>query len=240
MNDHLTIPAPTRVDTRDFDGTGSELIRDPWRAVHDRLREMILAGVLSPGERLVESALAEQFGTSRGPIRTALRELAHSGLVTNIARRGSFVRAMTDDDFEEVFSLWEAIWPLAVTRAVERMDDDDIAELRRLVPLPPDQIDIEHAIAASMTYYRAIFIRAQHGRLLEVWDNLTNQAQFRLVLTSTAEKRRFFGVNPIAAIADAIERRDAKSAIETCFEWTRKMRDMASSATTATAGPATA
>jgi DNA-binding GntR family transcriptional regulator len=222
--------------TTDFqlpdDAFDTALVRDPWRAIHDQIREMILSGAIPPGQRLVESRLAEHFGTSRGPVRTAIKELAHAGIVVNTPRRGTFVRELTDTDVEEVFSLWEAIWPLAVSRAVSRLTPERIEQLRRLVPPPPEEINVEQAIKASMAFYHAIFVAAEHSRLLDIWENLTHQAQFRLVLAGTAEKRRIFGVNPVAVIADAIERRDADAAVEVCFTWTRKMRTLALTPTT--------
>ena len=78
-----------------------------------QLRDRILAGEFTPGQRLAETDLAAQFGTSRGPVRTALTELESAGLVERRARRGTFVSALSDDDVDEIFSLWALIWPFA-------------------------------------------------------------------------------------------------------------------------------
>jgi len=45
-----------------------------WELVAARLRRSILAGALRAGDRLIEMELAEEFGTSRGPVREAFRE----------------------------------------------------------------------------------------------------------------------------------------------------------------------
>lgn len=227
----MTQPAKRKGPASEFRkvAEGRSEVSDPWRAVHDRLREMILSGTIQPGSRLVETELAEMFGTSRGPVRSALKQLEHGGLVAQRPRRGSFVQEMSDEDIEDIFSLWEAIWPLAVRRALNRMTASDVDRLRALLPPPPGAGGLDRVIQASMSFYRTFFEIAAHGRLLDIWDTLTNQAQFRLVLATTAEKRRAFGVNPIAAIFAAIEERDADAAIRTCFEWTHRMRELAAS-----------
>jgi GntR family transcriptional regulator of vanillate catabolism len=60
-----------------------------------RIREMILRGELSPGQRVAESAIAQQFGLSRTPIRQALPALAEEGLLVRIGKRGYAVRVFT-------------------------------------------------------------------------------------------------------------------------------------------------
>src|SRR5688572_28872908 len=91
---------------------------DPWQGIYAALRSRILNGSFAPGERLVESALADEFGTSRGPVRSALKELERVGLIVVTPRRGTFVRVFTAQDIDEIVSLWRLIWPFAVQRAV--------------------------------------------------------------------------------------------------------------------------
>jgi ATP-dependent Clp protease ATP-binding subunit ClpC len=88
-NARVPIPEPT------LERTG--LIRD---AVLSSLRTAILEGTYQAGERLIESALAEQFGTSRVPVRDALKELAREGLVVMRPWRGAFVASSSDKDIE--------------------------------------------------------------------------------------------------------------------------------------------
>jgi GntR family transcriptional regulator of vanillate catabolism len=60
-----------------------------------RLREMILRGELTPGERITEIDIAKRLGVSRTPIRQALPALAQEGLLTLAGARGYMVRAFT-------------------------------------------------------------------------------------------------------------------------------------------------
>jgi DNA-binding GntR family transcriptional regulator len=201
---------------------------DPWEWVYRQLRDRILSGEFEPGARLVEMELAEQFGTSRGPVRTALAELETAGLVARLPRRGTFVRELSDDDLDEIFSIWELIWPFAVRRAIPNMTSVDVERLRALVPPPPEALDIGDAIGTSLAFHRVIFELAHHKRLLEIWDNLTAQAQLRAVMASSATTRRKFGFNPIADVFEKIERYDADGAIAVGAAWTSEVRTILS------------
>ena len=82
--------------------------------VADALREAIVKGWLRPGERIKEIPLSEQLGVSRGPIREALRLLAHDGLVTIIPNRGAIVPTPTAADVLEVYAMRSALGSLAL------------------------------------------------------------------------------------------------------------------------------
>ena len=68
----------------------------------DHLRDSILSGVFRPGERIVETKVAGQFGVAQGTLREALQELVHQGLLTKYERRGSFVTQLTQKDIEGI------------------------------------------------------------------------------------------------------------------------------------------
>ena len=86
--------------------------------VADRLREAILDGTLRPGDRLVETDLAERFAVSRGPIREAIRLLAPEGLVVLRRNRGAVVASPSFDDVLEVYAARLSLGTLALTHAV--------------------------------------------------------------------------------------------------------------------------
>ncbi|MCA3230832.1 MAG: GntR family transcriptional regulator [Cupriavidus sp.] len=73
--------------------------------VADRLRAMIDDRTLMPGAWIDEVALAASLGTSRTPLREALKVLAAEGLVRLEPRRGCFVNALTERDLDDIFPL---------------------------------------------------------------------------------------------------------------------------------------
>ncbi len=79
-----------------------------------QLRAEILSGALAPGERLIEEQLTRRFGTSRAPLREALRLLGQQGLVEHLPRRGVRVVDLSPRDIDELFSLRDALEQFAL------------------------------------------------------------------------------------------------------------------------------
>ena len=73
------------------------------------LADRITAGTYPPGQRIMEQALAAEFGVSRGPVRDALRLLEKDGLVTILPRRGAQVTKLTIQEVREIFDIRVAL-----------------------------------------------------------------------------------------------------------------------------------
>ena len=73
--------------------------------VFESLREAILEGKLSPGQRLMEVQLAEQLGVSRTPVREAIRKLELEGLVVMLPRKGAYVADISLKDLVDVLEI---------------------------------------------------------------------------------------------------------------------------------------
>lgn len=91
--------------------------------VQREVERMILAGELSPGERVNESALATRFRMSRGPVREALRGLEESGLLRLEKNRGVFVREISVTEADEIYDLREALDELVGRRLAKQFDE---------------------------------------------------------------------------------------------------------------------
>lgn len=97
------------------------------------IQQLIYDGSFAPGERLNEAALAQRMGTSRGPIREALRALAGWGLVTPVPNRGVFVRQLSVREMLEVYDLRALLFGFAAERAAQRAEATDHAALAQLL-----------------------------------------------------------------------------------------------------------
>jgi GntR family transcriptional regulator, vanillate catabolism transcriptional regulator len=84
-----------------------------------RIREMILRGTLSPGQRLAEAPLAEMLGMSRTPVRQALPVLAQEGLLAEHETRGYIVRGFSTADIFDALDIRGALEGLAARRVAE-------------------------------------------------------------------------------------------------------------------------
>src|SRR3990170_390485 len=178
-----------------------------WEVVADRLRDEILDGRLAAGTRLVEAELAERFGTSRGPIRDALQELARVGLAVDLPRRGTFVSSLTDRDLGEVYVIRRAIEEAAVRLTIERADEAELAY---------DGDDLGVAWDADMAFHRTYCRLSGNGRLLDLFDQLASQTV--LLMRTTVESHASLAWTPPVEvhrrIAQAIAVRDVAGATE--------------------------
>jgi phosphonate utilization transcriptional regulator len=74
-------------------------------AVQQEIEQLIHRGILAPGDKLTEAALADRLGVSRGPVREAFRVLEEAGLVQLEKNRGVFVREVMLDEALEIFDV---------------------------------------------------------------------------------------------------------------------------------------
>lgn len=100
------------------------------QAAADVIRERIRTGAWSPGHRLVEGELTEEFGVSRGPLREAFGRLSAEGLVTIEPHRGAMVRKMTRADLASVYEVREVLEGLCARLTAELVLTDDAARRR--------------------------------------------------------------------------------------------------------------
>ncbi|PWC84632.1 GntR family transcriptional regulator [Azospirillum sp. TSH100] len=99
-----------------------------------QLRELILNGELSPGERVSELGIVDRLGVSRTPVRVALVRLEEEGLVDCLPTGGFVVRAFSEADIADAIQLRGVLEGMAAQRAAERrLAPDALAEMRGIV-----------------------------------------------------------------------------------------------------------
>jgi DNA-binding GntR family transcriptional regulator len=102
------------------------------RLAGGRLRQAILAGDLSHGQRLIEAELAELFGVTRASLRAALFDLTADGLVERIPNRGARVRTVTLDEAVAITECRMVLEGLCAAKAAERVTGSQAARLGQL------------------------------------------------------------------------------------------------------------
>jgi len=99
------------------------------QATADKLRQMIIAGDLRPGQRISEREIVEQLrGLSRTPLREALKILAVEGLVSITPNRGATVTALSMAEVEDILDVIIGLEGLAIERACQRIGGAELAE----------------------------------------------------------------------------------------------------------------
>jgi len=148
--------------------------------VVNQLRDAIVSGKLRPGERLVETDVAEQMSVSRSPVREAFRQIEHEGLIVSIPNQGSFVRQFDAHDIREIFSLRSALETLAMETIVESggLQEGDVVFLKSCIDQQQACVeagDFFELAKADMAFHEYIVQLAGSRRLLDVWRSLRGQ-----------------------------------------------------------------
>lgn len=193
--------------------------------------EAIDIGIYKPGDRLVESELAERFGVSRTPIREALQRLETQALLTRDGR-SLIVSSLSHNQLAELYVVRAELEGLAARLAARHATDEEINVLREMVEEDRQLIYDPNALSrANRRFHKQVHL-ASHNRFLVRQLDLVHRSMALLATSSLAvEGRGETALKEHDAIVDAIARHDGdaadaalKSHISVAFE-TRLRRD---------------
>ena len=147
-----------------------------------------MSGELQPGERLVETRIAQELGTSQAPVREALRDLELLRLVESEPFRGSRVRVFDEEEMIEVFPVRASLEELAARLATERLDGDvtrrsrsEFEAMREAVRRDDTNALAQHDIA----FHRLIVEAAGNSVLEQCWKSLGVESRITISLYGT-------------------------------------------------------
>lgn len=146
-------------------------------AVFMSLRKAILTGKINPGERLTEVKLGKILGTSRTPIREAIRLLEQENLVTIIPGSGARVSRMTVSDLQDVMEVRSALEQLSAGLACERITEEEKAELYEAYNAFVRSTQSEDSIMiadADVRFHNLILKAAKNQKLGKILDGLAD------------------------------------------------------------------
>ena len=169
-------------------------------------------GDLAPGQRLVETDLADRLGVSRTPVREALQRLEAHGIVS---RDGRSLRVSTldHDQLGELYEVRSHVEGLAAKLAARHAAPEEIALLREMVEADRSRLNDADALARSNRQFHELLHRASHNRYL---SQMLRSIRRSLVLLSastlTRPGRGETSIDEHDRIISAIEIRDEVAA----------------------------
>jgi DNA-binding GntR family transcriptional regulator len=156
-------------------------------AVREALRRAISAGELAPGIQLRQDELAERFGTSRIPVREALRQLEAEGFVTFLPNRGAVVSDLSIDEVIELLEIRIALECHALRLAIPAMGDIDLDDAREILRSYDEEPDAEKWGAFNWRFHKALYAPCNRPRLLAMIEaNYGHVGRFTRALVSRA------------------------------------------------------
>ncbi len=180
------------------------------------LRRAIITGELHAGEQIRQDALAERLGTSRVPLREALKILEGEGQVTYHPHRGYFVAELSAEDLVEVYRIRELLETEAVSTGIPLLTDEDIAELQQAleaIEAAAALADVSAMTDANRRFHFLLIERAGMPRLTRLIRQLWDATDaYRAVYFTEAENRDHVE-HEHRAILQAVRDRDAAEAV---------------------------
>ncbi len=187
-------------------------LRASQKDAYALILEAIDTGIYRPGDRLVESDLAERFGVSRTPIREALQRLETQSLLTRDGR-SLIVSALDHNQMAELYAVRTELEGLAARLAARHATDEEIQVLGEMVEADRALLDDPQALARANRRFHTQIHLASHNRFLVQQLDLVHRSMALMATTSLAAQGR--GTTALAEharIVDAIRRRDEEGA----------------------------
>jgi DNA-binding GntR family transcriptional regulator len=146
------------------------------RRASDALRSAIVEGRLQPGDRLKEVELAAQLGISRAPVREALRQLEHEGLVASLPYRATEVLGVSQEEIAEVLvPIRLTIESFAFRKAMALLTEADFEALARIVErmrAAGARGDLEALAEDDVRFHELVIERSGQPHCLQIWRSI--------------------------------------------------------------------
>jgi DNA-binding GntR family transcriptional regulator len=156
--------------------------------VKDLLLQRIASGELRPGERIVETRIAAELGTSQAPVREALRDLEQLRLVESEPFKGARVREFGDAELVEVYPVRSVLEELAAKLAAERLAGDvsgleaEVEAMREAA----EQGDVNALVRHDFAFHRLIVEAAGNPVLERCWKSRGVEGRITITLYGTS------------------------------------------------------
>lgn len=140
----------------------------------------IVAGLLPPGELVSVPALAAEFDVSATPVREAMINLQHRGLVEPVRNKGFRVTAVSEQDLREIVQLRRLIEPPVVAELAGAVNAEVAGRLRGLARAIVDAAadgDLPGYLAADVGFHRELVAQSGNQRLAELVADLRRQSR---------------------------------------------------------------
>ena len=184
----------------------------PQKDAYKLVLEAIDGGIFKPGDRLVESDLAERFGVSRTPIREALQRLETQSLLARDGR-SLIVATLDHNQMTELYAVRAELEALAARLAARHATGEEVRVLRDLVTEDRGLIGDPLALSSANRRFHKQIHLASHNRYLVQQLDLVHRTMALMATTSLAVKGRSeTALDEHQAIVEAIEMRDEERA----------------------------
>jgi DNA-binding GntR family transcriptional regulator len=150
------------------------------------LKQAIVRGDFSPGNRLVESRIAEAMGISRTPVREAIHKLEREGLIRKLPRGGFSVSNLTHEEIEETFGIRSVLESYAARLAAikhQRQELEPLEEKIEEFQYHLNRGEMEALLQINTQFHALLYAMSRSPRLIKMINDLKDQIyRFRRII----------------------------------------------------------
>lgn len=180
--------------------------------VADALRDAIRSGELADGTELNQIALAAHFGISRVPVREAMRQLQAEGWIHAEKHQRAVVRGLTAERILEVLELRAVLEAHLVAKAVPKMTEPVLAELRAICGAMSRAGDHRRWLELNREFHRTLYQPSGCVTTIELLEQLTSQVERYVRGRGARIAREREALREHRAILDAVRTKDVREA----------------------------
>jgi len=206
----------------------SELSTSLAEQAYLQLRGEILTCTLAPGQVVSERELARRYEISKTPIREALAQTYHEGLMQRLPGRGYMVTPITIKNIRNLFDLRLILEVAAAERAAQHPSPEQIAKLKEMAVVSYHLDDPEsHALflKTNRDFHLTLAESATNQRLVEVLDGLFNEMERLFYLGLRLRDSSEEMTREHQEVVTALENGDVEAARETTSKQIMNSRD---------------
>ncbi len=197
--------------------------------VYEALREAIIKNQFKPGERLMETELADEMEVSRTPVREAVRKLEAEGYVVMIPRKGTYVASLSIQDINDVYEIRAALEGMAASQAAIRASEEEIAAIKECIDAEAvlwESDDLEKTVESDIQFHSLLYRASKNKKIESLINDLREQTQRLRSSTLSTPGRLKFALDEHRKILAAIEARDPQGAQEAALAHIERSREV--------------
>lgn len=150
------------------------------------LRLQIINGTIKPGEVISENRVAADFGTSRSPVREALKTLSNEGLI-RLERMGAVVLGLSSKDVEELYDVRFLIESFVQERLASINQEPLMTKLNQIIDKMEMAVkynDIADFAYQDFSFHETTVAAAGHNRIFYLWTSIRHIVMTVMLITT--------------------------------------------------------
>lgn len=193
----------------------AEILSMPGAVLHgqvaQRLRQMLVEGLIAPGAKLNERELCEQLKVSRTPLREAIKTLAAEGLVELLPNRGAIAVQLGEADILNTFEVMAGLEGLSGELAAQRVTPEQLAEIEAMhyeMKAAYTRRDLSAYYRLNMAIHRAINAAARNPVLTATYHQVNARLQALRFRSNLDGEKWTRAVQEHDRMVEALQKRD--------------------------------